>query len=36
MLGLLYNCYNFSDEGSGFRPTTGMLSYLRSLWNARA
>ncbi len=36
MLGMLHNCFTFADEGAGFRPTTGMLSYLRSLWNARA
>jgi hypothetical protein len=36
MLGMLYECFRFSDEGTSFRPTPAMLSYLRSLWNARA
>ncbi len=36
MMGMLSNCFRFSDEGASFRPTIGMLTYLRSLWNARA
>jgi hypothetical protein len=36
LLGILSQCFRFSDEGTSFRPTTAMLNYLRSLWNARA